>query len=387
MLPSALPRRQFSLDALIAEAKRRARQRRYIVALSALLLVMLATGLTLGFRSSGGGPGGGLATPTAPSSVEALAIPKGADGIATIVYGRLSVTTKSGFHIQELPVSAAALSPHAVNVAAGVGHSLVLLAPSGQRLWSHRLATCPPINGASSCGIVASIAWAPDGSQIAYVVETNTRNQVLHVIWRDGTHDTVIAGDARPGQPSWRADSRALAYVGAGTRLGADSSPIVYDLRHKSRHVIRWPIARSPATHLAFAPHGNELAIGTETAALLVGSRDQVVWRGQTWGVGWLGGRLAVSERIGIAAHHSHYVTRLYTVTHSGATPSRSTRLPAPILAIHGRTVALSAGTSVFAGRIGSLHKVLRFTLKPCYGAGGAYVCQIPIGDQDISIG
>jgi len=74
MLPSALPRRQFSLDALIAEAKRRARQRRYIVALSALLLIVLATGLTLGLRPSGGGPSGGFASTAASVRVGALAV-------------------------------------------------------------------------------------------------------------------------------------------------------------------------------------------------------------------------------------------------------------------------------------------------------------------------
>src|SRR5207244_2113221 len=125
----------------------------------------------------------------------------------------------------------------------------------------------------------------------------------------NGTHDTVIARTARSGQLSWRADSHALAYVGGGTRLGADTSPIIYNLAHKSRHVIRWPLARSPETNLAFAPQGNELAIGTETGALLVGGRDRVVWRGQTHEVGWLGGRLAVTARVGIAAYHAHDVT------------------------------------------------------------------------------
>lgn len=369
-----VPRLPLSLDPLIAEAKRRARQRRFLAALGGLVSVGVAAGLTLGLPSSGGGASGTLA---GAESTGALTIPKGTDGIAVIVYGRLSVTTKSGFHLQGLPVSAASLAPRARYVAAGMGHSLVELAPSSRRVWSRRVGE--PVAECGACNVVASIAWSPDGSRIAYVVRTPTRKQVLHVIWRNGTHDTIVDRNARPGQPSWRADSRALSYVGAGTW------PIIYNLANQSRRVIRWPIARSPSTHLAFAPRGNRLAIGTETAALLVGGRDRVVWRGQTWGVGWLGGRLAVSERLGHAA--GRYVTQLYTVTQSAATPSRSTRLPAPIVAIHGRTVALRAGHSVLAGRIRSLHKVLRFTLKPCYGSAGALICEIPIGDQDISIG
>jgi hypothetical protein len=49
----------FSLAPLIAEAKRRARQRRILIALAVLLLAGLAAGLTLALRSPTGGAGGG----------------------------------------------------------------------------------------------------------------------------------------------------------------------------------------------------------------------------------------------------------------------------------------------------------------------------------------
>jgi hypothetical protein len=48
----------FSLYPLIAEAKRRARQRRVLIALAVLLLAGLAAGLTLALRSPGGSSGG-----------------------------------------------------------------------------------------------------------------------------------------------------------------------------------------------------------------------------------------------------------------------------------------------------------------------------------------
>ena len=53
------PRLPVSFDPLIAEAKRRARQRRALIAFGVLMLVGLAVGLTLAFRSPAGGPSGG----------------------------------------------------------------------------------------------------------------------------------------------------------------------------------------------------------------------------------------------------------------------------------------------------------------------------------------
>jgi hypothetical protein len=53
-----VPRLPFSLDPLMAEAKRRARQRHALVALGVMLLAGLAAGLTLAFRAPGGGPPG-----------------------------------------------------------------------------------------------------------------------------------------------------------------------------------------------------------------------------------------------------------------------------------------------------------------------------------------
>ena len=55
-----VPRLPFSVDPLIAEAKKRARQRRALIALAVFLIAVLAAGLTSAFRSPGGGsPNGG----------------------------------------------------------------------------------------------------------------------------------------------------------------------------------------------------------------------------------------------------------------------------------------------------------------------------------------
>jgi hypothetical protein len=74
-----VPRLPFSLDPLIGEARRRGRQRRLLVALAALLLVGIAAGLALGFRSSGGGSGGGFAATAGSVRVGALrfTVPRG----------------------------------------------------------------------------------------------------------------------------------------------------------------------------------------------------------------------------------------------------------------------------------------------------------------------
>ena len=57
-----VPHFPLALDPLIAEAKRRAQQRRVLVVLGVVLLAGLAGGLAFAFRSPRGGPSGGLPT-------------------------------------------------------------------------------------------------------------------------------------------------------------------------------------------------------------------------------------------------------------------------------------------------------------------------------------
>jgi hypothetical protein len=74
LMTERVPRLSFALDPLIGEAKQRARRRRQI-GLGALLVVLLAAGITLGFRSSGGGSSGGLLTAGATARAGELAVP------------------------------------------------------------------------------------------------------------------------------------------------------------------------------------------------------------------------------------------------------------------------------------------------------------------------
>ena len=209
--------------------------------------------------------------PHGPAAPRTLALPPGAAGVAAVVNGRLSVVTQSGFRLQGLPVTAAALSPQALYVAAGINRSLVAMAPNGRLAWSH-----------AAGGRVAAIAWAPDGLQIAYVVHAGHR-YVLHLIYGNGKNDTTLDRSVRAVQPSWRADSLAFAYVGAGGRA------IVYDLGHRKRSVVG-PTA--PITRLAFAPTGDVLAAATPDSVLVGGKRFP---KGRIEALGWLHGRPAAA--------------------------------------------------------------------------------------------
>jgi hypothetical protein len=210
-----------------------------------------------------------------PRPTTQLVLPQGANGIAAVVDGRLSVATSGGFRLQGLPVSAAALSPHALYVAAGIGRSLVAMAPDGRRAWSH-----------PAGGEVVSIAWAPDGFRIAYVVDTG-RRFVLHVIYGNGIHDTTVDRSVRAVRPSWQSNSIAFAYVGGGGRA------VVYDVGHENRHVVA---VGPPVTGLAFAPSGDALAVaGPNGVSLVEQSSYRHVAVADLEAFGWLDGRLAVA--------------------------------------------------------------------------------------------
>lgn len=190
-------------------------------------------------------------------AITQLALPKGANGIAVIVNGKLFVVIKGGFRLEGQAATAVALSPHALYIAAGIGSSLVAMAPDGHQAWSHRAG-----------GKVVAIAWRPDGLEIAYVVRRSHR-LALHVIYGNGKNDRTIDRTVRAVRPTWRADSLALAYVSAGGKA------IVYDLAHRSRHVAS---VAAPVTHLAFEPSGTRLAVSTTGV-----------------GIGWLSGDRAVA--------------------------------------------------------------------------------------------
>lgn len=218
-------------------------------------------------------------TPVRSVTASSLTLPRGARGIAAVVDGRLWFTNRS-LRIEGLPVDSAALSPHALYVAAGIGDSLVVMAPGGTRAWSH-----------PTGGRVVAIGWAPNGLRIAYVVKTVSGSEQLRTIEGDGDHDRLLDGAVRSVAPSWRADALAVAYVGAGGR------PVVYDFARGAHHLVGDQRV-ADATKLAFAPRGEELAIAAGAHLWVLGrQRASVVGLrpASVAGIAWAGNRVGVA--------------------------------------------------------------------------------------------
>jgi hypothetical protein len=327
-----------AVDALPVREPRPLRHVRRLGILAAAALVLLA--LAAGALAAAGAlhvSFGQRAAPTtrkppATAAAAQLRVPRGADGIAAVIDGRLWLTTSSGLRLQGLPVSAAALSPHALYVAAGIGKSLVAMAPDGRRAWAH------PTPGA-----VTSIGWAPDGLRIAYVVHTSGHFR-LHVIEGNGRNDHVVDAAVRPVQPSWRADSLAVAYVAAGGR------PVVYDLGHDSRKVVS--SLGEDATRLAFAPSGAALAVATRHGFLVTGAGDRI--NGGTFkpsligGIGWLDGEIAVAVDPGHPGDQGPFI-QLFKLQGGEATPLGQLIPPGRVAALDargGRLAVAVAGSS-----------------------------------------
>jgi hypothetical protein len=309
-----------ALRALRPVAAPRRGLRAAVLAFAAIVVLLVIAAGSLGAAGALHVSFGGKSRPH-PATTP-LVLPKGANGVAAIVDGRLSVVTKDGLGLEGKTVSAAALSPRALYVAAGIGNSLVAMAPNGRRAWSH-----------PAGGRVVAIAWAPDGFRIAYIVHAGHRF-VLHVIYGNGINDATIDRSVRAVRPSWRGNSLAFAYVGGGGRA------IVYDVGHESRHVVA---VRPPVTGLAFAPSGDALALeGTNGVSLVEQSAYRHIAAPDLEAFGWLNGRLAVA-----VPGSSSAVIRLFAP--DGAARG-SSRVHGIVKAITPKVVVVQRGRSLLAG-------------------------------------
>ena len=249
-----------------------------------------------------------------PANTE-LSLPQGASGVAAIADGRLSVVTKGGYGTHGRPSTCVALSPNALYVAAGIGHSLVAMAPDGRRVWSHtgghgrrlRLGAGRP----RDC-LRRPKRPSPPGHYGDRPTGTGDRTR----------RSTVrCARCDRPGAPT-RSLSRTSAEGG---------KRIVYDLGHERHHMLG--TAAPDCTHLAFSPGGRTLLVATPGSAILDG---KTLARGEIEAIGWFHGRPALALEQG--------VTPALVRTFAG------TGHPVDSLRVAGRVVGITGGAS-YRGR------------------------------------
>ena len=120
-----------ALGALPAPGSRQSRPLRTMLLVAAAAVCLLAvSAAALGAAGALHVRLGAAAKPTLSPAVSEsrLIVPRGAHGIAAVIDGRLWFTSRSGLRIEGLPVESAALEPHALYVATGLGDSLVVMA-------------------------------------------------------------------------------------------------------------------------------------------------------------------------------------------------------------------------------------------------------------------
>lgn len=181
-------------------------------------------------------------------------LPPGSGGFAVFGGDRLWLASP-GLRLSGSRYSAVELSPGALNVVAAVGHSLVVRRLSdGGVAWRH-----------AAGGRVVAAAWAPIGTEIAYVVRRG-RSYELRMIEGDGDHDRLLVHRVAPVAPTWRSDSLAIGYATPRGQVAVD------DFSSGRTEVVRRP-STCPlitASSVSFAPRGALLAASMGDGNVLV---------------------------------------------------------------------------------------------------------------------
>jgi hypothetical protein len=222
------------LEALIKEARRRARRRRAWYGASSLLA---AGAVVAGFHGFNGG--GSHARASAPAKPAGHGPPQQSRAPQAVKNGPLALT--DGLHPQ----------------------GIFLIGPHGRVLRSL------PICGEPKCGEVTSAAWSPDGRMLAYGTASGAN-------WhpRDGLHlfDLTRNKDRRlsPGYANWQ----GLAWSRDGTRLAyvTDANLEVIRLAHP----LQPRELRASATSPSWSPNGRRIAYDRY---------HESAHRGATWGI------------------------------------------------------------------------------------------------------
>jgi hypothetical protein len=255
--------------ALAERAPVRRRSPSPLILAGALVLLVVAAGLTAPGRATAEWVRERLAAVADPAPREARRAPKPAVE-ALPGGGRILVVNAHGPTVFGLPggprvllgaVDSASWSPHGRYVAAVRGTELIAVDLTGRRRW--HVAGPRPIDG---------VRWAPSGFRVAYLaVVPGGPGRELRVVAGDGTGDRAVA-PAGPALPAWAPDTatNVLAYVDATGAIAVrdvDSGRLLWRARpRESPRALSWShdghrlIAVGARAVTSYTGHGGEVA-------------------------------------------------------------------------------------------------------------------------------
>jgi WD40 repeat protein len=238
--PSADPATLDALEALIEEARRRARRRRLAYAAMTLLTVGTGLGAYFGFR---GGHGAGESSPAA------VGLPAVQAGLHPVVPARHN----GPLTLMDLPTDGNGEGP------AG-WYGLSTLDAKGRL---HPLVRCP--HRVDWCGESVSADWSPDGSRLAFSVTSyanpNPYNG-LHIVTL--ATDIFPRGDDRQIYSCPSCQWRQLDWSPDGTRLAFVWGPRIYLINADgSGHTVLKTRTRLPASSPSWSRDGKWIAFAS----------------------------------------------------------------------------------------------------------------------------
>jgi Tol biopolymer transport system component len=270
-----VPRLPFSFDPLIAEAKRRMRWRRLLLAVVVLGIAaaaMAAAAFTLqsGSRSPASVPPVARSAPPADAIVFASAASDSLDARSEIAYVPATggtVISLLGAPKKTMAAAEPHWSPDGSRIAfvrsprghltryAGDGDIYVMNANG-----THLLRLTRGLDASSP-------AWSPDGSRIAFI---EGQGQALAVMRANGSGEHVIASTRGYYEaPTWSPDGRAIAY-----QSGPDwSRTAIFTIRPNGTGERRLtPLSSASPGFPAWSPDGSRIAYSTGSQVWVMNS-------------------------------------------------------------------------------------------------------------------